>query len=423
VFVSGRDAEEVMGLDLRFVQDYGVDAKVERDNNTATASIFGLVKRTVVYRPGLGCTLALDISEDDLKKQKGPEPAPVSKDELNMLWPKGEAVTKDLPPGVDGEQLERALDGAFTEPDPEASRHTRAVVVVYDGRIVAERYAPGFSRDTPLIGWSMTKSVTNAMVGILVHKGMLNINDPAPVPEWRKSGDPRKIITTDQLLRMSSGLEFHEEYESDPNSDCNVMLFVYPDAAAFAADKPLELEPDGKWSYSSGTTNIISRIVRHTLEKANMDYLSFPRDSLFDKLGMRSAVIEPDPSGTFIGSSNMYATARDWSRFGLLYLQDGVWEGERVLPEGWVDYSTTPTPEAPPNRSYGAQWWLNRGGKDRWMPRLPQDLYSARGHEGQFVTVIPSRNVVVVRLGYTVNHKAHWDHESFLLDILKALPE
>jgi len=222
---------------------------------------------------------------------------------------------------------------------------------------------------------------------------------------------------------MSSGLEFLEEYQTKPNSDCNVMLFEKNDAAAFAAAKPLEAEPDSRWSYSSGTTNIVSRLIRKAVPGSQQDYLAFPRRHLFDKIGMKSAVIEPDPSGTFVGSSFMYATARDWARFGLLYLNDGVWEGERILPHGWVRYSTTPTPGAPAKKPYGAQFWLNTGEPDdRWMPKLPPDLYSARGYEGQFVTVIPSRNIVVVRLGFTVNHNINWDHQEFLLKILDAIP-
>jgi hypothetical protein len=179
----------------------------------------------------------------------------------------------------------------------------------------------------------MTKSVTNALVGILVGQGKLSVDEPAPVPEWSGPDDPRGAITLDQMLRMSSGLEFGEIYE-DPRSDVCLMLFSVRDAAAYAADKPLETGPGGKWYYSSGTTNIISRIVRDSVGGTQADYFAFPRRALFDRIGMRSAIIEPDPSGTFVGSSYMYATARDWARFGLLYLQDGVWEGERILPEG-----------------------------------------------------------------------------------------
>lgn len=258
----------------------------------------------------------------------------------------GDLIPKtELPTGVDKVKLAEAMDKAFSEPDPKKPRRTRAVVVVYDGRIIAERYAPGFSQSTPLLGWSMTKSVTNALIGILVGQGRLLIQEPAPVPEWSGADDPRGAITLDQLLRMSSGLKFIEEYTK--NSDATCMLFGTHDTAAYAASQPLETEPDSKWSYSSGTANILSRLVRHTIGGTSADYFAFPRRALFNRIGMRSAIMEPDASGTFVGSSFMYATVRDWARFGLLYLQDGVWEGTQILPEGWVDYSRRPTPKAP----------------------------------------------------------------------------
>ena len=223
----------------------------------------------------------------------------------------------------------------------------------------------------------MTKSVTNALVGILVKQGRLRLKDPAPVPEWRSPGDPRDSITLDELMRMSSGLKFKEDYK-DPFPDVVRMLFSRSDAGAFAASMPLEAAPDSRWQYSSGTANIISRIVRQTLGGTLRDYFAFPQQALFDKIGMASAVMEPDPSGTFVGSSFMYATPRDWARFGLLCLNDGVWHAERILPERWMKYSTTPTPKAP-MRKYGAQFWLNAGDpgnpSERWMSGAPPDMY------------------------------------------------
>ncbi len=426
VFVSMRDPEAVLSEDLVIARENFIDAEVDYEGKSVTAEIPGLFKfkRRAVYREGLGCTLVIDTTEEQLRKQAMVDLTRLLPDQKDLPWPMGDLTpTTELPPQIDVQRLNYALGEAFSEPDPERLRRTRAVVVVYDGRIIAERYAPGFSQETALIGWSMTKSVTSALTGILVGQGKLSIEGRASVPEWSGPGDPRGAITLDQLLRMSSGLEFEEEYESKPHSDCNVMLFASHDAAAYAADKPLEAEPDSKWAYSSGTTNIISRIIRHAVGGTDADYFAFPRRELFDKIGMRSAIIEPDPSGTFLGSSNMYATARDWARFGLLYLNDGVWEGERILPEGWVDYTRTPTPQAPPDRPYGAQFWLNTGEKERWMPRLPADLYSARGYEGQFVTIIPSRKMVVVRLGFTVDHGENWDHKSFIANLLKAVPE
>jgi CubicO group peptidase (beta-lactamase class C family) len=325
----------------------------------------------------------------------------------------------DLPSGVDAQKLADALDEAFSEPDPKQHRGTRAVIVVYDGRIIAERYASGFTQEMPLIGWSMTKSVTNALVGILVGQGKLSIEEPASVPEWSKPDDPRRAITLDQLLRMSSGLDWSEGL-----TDLTAMLFgsACSDVAAYAANKPLAKEPDSIWYYSSGTANIIARIIRDAVGGTQADYFAFPRRALFDKIGMRSAVMEPDASGTFVGSSFMYATARDWARFGLLYLNDGLWEGERILPEGWATYSSTPTPSAPRNE-YGALFWTigqTRGEAD--AARIPADAYSALGYEAQNVTIIPSRNLVMVRLGLSQPEDA-WNLESFIVNLLKAIPE
>jgi CubicO group peptidase (beta-lactamase class C family) len=293
-------------------------------------------------------------------------------------------------------------------------RRTRAVTVVRDGRIVAERYAPGFGPDMALPGWSMAKSVTGTLAGLLVREGKTAITAPAPVSEWR--GDARKAITLGDLLRMSSGLAFTEDYWT-PYSDVNVMLFASPDTGAVAAAKPLDAAPGARWAYASGTTNIISRAMR-TAFPSHADYLAFPRRALFDRIGMTSAVIEPDASGTFVGSSYLFATAGDWARLGILYAQDGVWNGERILPEGWVRYSTTPAPAAP-SGEYGAHWWLKLGGTST-DAKLPADAFHASGHGGQFVTVIPSRQIVIVRMGLSLKRGA-WDQTAFAAAVLAAL--
>jgi CubicO group peptidase (beta-lactamase class C family) len=421
VFVSGRDPADVLATDLEGTQQSTISTDVDLDAKTATASLFGLFTHTAVYREGLGCTLAIGISVEQLRREAAGFDWAVPQLPADLPWPEGELV--DPPSDIDVAALEAALDDAFAEPDPERPRRTRAVVVVHRGRIVAERYAPGFTKDTPLVGWSMTKSVTNALVGILVGEDRLELHSRAPVLEWSTPGDLRHDITLDQLMRMSSGLFFEEIYDEKPNSDVNRMLFVLPDAGTFAAAKPLQVPPDTRWEYSSGTTNIISRIVREAVgEEA---YWSFPRRALFDRIGMASAVLEPDPSGTFVGSSFSYATARDWARFGLLYLNDGVWTGERILPEGWVEYSVTPTPTNSSGQAYGAQIWLNAesppGSGRRWLSFLPEDAYACRGYAGQFVVVIPSRNLVVVRLGQARGSSAN-SQVAFIEPVLEAIP-
>jgi CubicO group peptidase (beta-lactamase class C family) len=423
IFVSHREPQSILSEDLSYPPELGIaKAKINYEDQSVTASVYGLMKRQAVYREGLGSTLLSGFTQAELLSQSSELPPPLPENPENVPWPTGDKIAiSEIPPNVDRQLIQQALDKAFSEPDTERLRRTRAVVIVYDGHLVAERYSPGISKDTPLIGWSMTKSVTSALVGILVGQGKLSLEEPAPVPEWKEPGDPRRAITLDHLLRMSSGLKFIEEYEDNPASDVNIMLFLRPDAAAYAASMPAEARPEEKWSYSSGTTNIVSRIIRHTLDN-QADYAAFPRKALFNRIGMRSAIMEMDASGTYVGSSFMYASARDWARFGLLYLQDGIWEGERILPEGWVKYSTTPTPRAPKGQ-YGAHFWLNRGNpenpENRQFPQLPTDLFLAWGFQEQQTVILPSHKLVVVRLGMT--HQGQWGLEPFILDVLKAI--
>jgi CubicO group peptidase (beta-lactamase class C family) len=320
--------------------------------------------------------------------------------------------------GAGSGELKAVIDLAFSETNGQRPRRTRAVVVVQHGRVAGERYAAGIGAETPLIGWSMAKSVMNALAGILVKQGRLTLEGPLPIPAWHRPGDPRSSITLDDLLRMSSGLEFDENM-SNPLADVMRMLLDTGDAATYAAARSLIAPPGTKWQYSSGTSNIIACAMRNAFSNYE-EYLSFPRRALFDRIGMSGAVFETDAAGTFVGSSYLYATARDWARFGMLYLQDGVWSGERVLPEGWVTYTTSPAP-ADPLKHYGAHFWLQvpeeyRGTNDR----LPAGSFHAVGHEGQFVTVVPSRGVVIVRLGRT-RYEGVWDQAAFARDVLAAL--
>lgn len=422
VFVSHRDPASVLGTDLspeihpilRLIE-----AETDQNARAVTATLFGLAERKAVYRGGLGCVVvdpnggvaraAVSVVE--------PTPKPAERSTVqDDLRTAGE-----LPPEIDAARLQSAVDWAFTEPDPRLPRNTRAVVVVHDGRIIAERYADGFTADTSLIGWSMSKSVVSALVGILVKEGKLALDDPSPIPEWAGADDPRRRITVAHLLHMESGLEFDENY-ANPLADVTYMLFGVPGAAEFAIAKPLVAEPGTRWRYSSGTTNILSHAMRRAVGET--DYPAFPRRALFDRIGMTSAVLETDARGTFVGSSFMYATARDWARFGLLYLQDGVWSGERILPEGWVEFSRSPAPGAPDGK-FGAHFWLRipeefRCGND--LPDLPADAFHAVGHEAQFVTVVPSRRLVLVRLGST-RHVCGWNQQGFGRLVLGAWRE
>jgi CubicO group peptidase (beta-lactamase class C family) len=426
-FISKRNPDIVMKEDVAPINPlFGlVSVTVNHKGKYVTGSAWGLDESKAIYREGCGCTLVIDITEENLKNQKIAEFDPVKnppEKKTALPWPSGYLGPEKVPSKVNTNIFKKAIDSAFSEPYPEKRRYTRAVLVVYNGRLIAERYADGFHNDMPVPGWSMSKSITNTLVGILVRKGKLDIKDPAPVPEWQEKDDPRKKITVDQLLRMSSGLKFEEIY--DPLKDATDMLYTSHSFAAFAAKMPMEIAPDSKWYYSSGTSNIIARIVRQTAEVSYANYYDFIRDELFYKIGMYSAVMEPDSSGTFVGSSYTMATPRDWARFGLLYLQDGIWKGKRILPEGWVKYTTTPTSKAPKGE-YGAHFWLNAGSKsdpqDRLWPLSPVDTFAALGYQEQRVIVIPSKNLVLVRFGATSDRGA-WNTDKFISDILKAFP-
>ena len=315
VFVSGRKphavrAAEIQSNDPGILRLVAVD--VDRSALTVTARFLGLGERVAVFRGPLGCTLALNVSSRELASRALPAvAAPLS----SRPWPSGQALSRLAAsgPGIDRAALGALLDEAFAEPGAIPTRRTRAVVVVHDGEIVAERYAAGYGRESVLAGWSMTKSAVNALVGVLVRDGKLALDAPLDVPEWSAPDDARRAITLRQLLHMSSGLRFSESY-GNPLGDVLWMLFGTGDAARFAAGKRLVAPPGRQWYYSSGTTNIIARALRRAVGGTEADYLTFPRRALFEPLGMSGGVIEPDAAGAFVGSSFMFASARDWAR-------------------------------------------------------------------------------------------------------------
>ncbi len=416
VFISHRNPEAVVHEDLE-AEDLAyfrlVTPQVDFIKQSASASLFGLSKRTAIYKPDLGCVLVYgDKPINDASLQPIPHESGFNTSQLNSH---DSHHTMDV---TTQNHLDSVLDWAFAEPDSKHKRRTRAVVILLDGKIVAERYAPGFDQNMPLPGWSMAKSVINALVGVLVGQGKLDLDAPAPVPIWQGIDDPRREITLNYLMLMTSGLEFIEK-SNNPLYDLTKMLLTTPNAYAYAASKTLRAKPGSHWHYASGNTNIISRIIRDTLGEEG--YRRFPLEALFEPVGMENAKFEADASGTFVGSSFLYATARDWAKFGQLYLQDGVWEGNRILPEGWVSYSTTPTLES--NGRYGAHFWLEcepkkvRDGTER---PLPPGAFHAMGYEGQCVSMLPSHQLVVVRLGLTRKTDV-WRQDKFLNRILDAI--
>jgi CubicO group peptidase (beta-lactamase class C family) len=389
--------------------------EVDYDQKTVTARGLGFFKKAVaLYRPGLGCTLAVGKSLKQLKEQsRGVLPRPQIEDNLTYLdFPSKASLT------FDQDKLDALIDKWMIEPGKDTMRNSRAILVAQNGAILSERYHEHFDKQTPILGWSMTKSVTNALIGVLVGKGDLDIRQQSVFPEWN---DERKKISIDDMLRMSSGLKFEEVY--GPLKDATYMLYDSVSMADYARDKHLETSPGSKWYYSSGTTNMLARLVfdnaGSSLEKTD----KFVREELFDLVNMNTAFIEVDPSGVFVGSSYMYASARDWARFGQLYLQNGNFGGKQVLPAGWVSYSTSVTKHTPKGE-YGAHIWLNAGNpqnsKNRKWPNLPADLFYFGGHNKQIVAVIPSLDLVIVRLGVTFDNS--FDRGDFIKDVLSAFP-
>lgn len=417
---SGQDPAEVFREYVsRELSPLGPALRVTVSDHGAEATAAGLVRMRAVYRRGLGCALLPDGSEPPALR--GEVGLPRRTLDPALPWPEGSSGPTTAP----SPEVAAAIERAFREPDPPKPnriRQTKAVVVVQDGRLIAERYAPGYGPDTPMLSWSMAKSVLATLVGIAVADGRLALHGPAAVPEWSAPGDPRHAITLDQLLRMSSGLAFDERYGAI--NDVSRMLFTMPDTGAFAASFQLEAAPDTRWSYSSGTANIVARLLRDNFGGDFTALVKYANARLFDPVGMTSAFFEPDASGTPIGSSFVFMTARDWARLGELHRLDGMWNGQRILSEGWVRYVTTPTPAAPEGR-YGAHWWLNAGARtdppQRMWPGLPTDAYAARGHSGQYVIVVPSAKVVAVRLGLSFPNDGNDGTAEMVADVIRAL--
>ena len=303
-------------------------------------------------------------------------------------WPHGAGAPAAIAP--------LAAEAFNRQPHPELGE-TQGLVIVRGGRLIYEQYGDGLGPEASCRSWSMAKSITHALVGIAVADGLIDIHAPADVPAWRSTGDARGAITMDHLLRMSSGLGWIEDYEPGHPSDVVEMLFGEgkDDVAAFAAAKPLTHTPGERFYYSSGTTNIICAVLARALNLKGQGVETFMRERLFAPLGMASAAPRFDATGTFIGSSYCFCTPRDFARFGLLYLRDGIWEGRRLLPPGWVDYARTPTFQQPGGEidgPYGAHWWLDRAG---------EGSFSACGYEGQHIAIWPDRDLIIVRNGVT----------------------
>ncbi|WP_350291939.1 serine hydrolase [uncultured Croceitalea sp.] len=404
VLVGERSAASVISNDLDMPLVKLATTEFNTQEAEATANVYGLMNRKAIDRQGLGTVLVNDdYQQDEIYLQPNRNNTPIA-----QPYPFGHLAPKDtLFSDVDYNKLQKAIAVAFGNNE---TQKTRTLLVLYKGHLLVEKYADGFSKDTPILGWSMTKSLLATCFGILEYKGKLETKWLAPVAEWKN--DERKEITLNHLLRMQSGLEWNEDYATI--SDATKMLFLDSDMTLAQRDKKAVAKPTKIWNYSSGTTNLLSGILRQQF-RTQQEYLDFPYTSFIDKIGAHSMLLEADLKGNYVGSSYGWASTRDWARIGQLYLNNGSWNGEQLFSAEWVNYITTPTQFS--DGKYGAHFWLNSNG---FYPDVPRDLYSMNGFQGQYVFVIPSKDLVVVRTGLAENPV--FDVNRFLSSLIATIP-
>ena len=397
LFVSGRQPDEARAHLTGYFLGPKIDSitaiDVDQQRKVVTMTVANRITRRARYYGDQGCIIQQSgkdtIHFAPVKVTSTLPPA------STMDWPMGDRLPDTpLPAEIDTVKLRQAVDAAFANP----AGLTAAFVVVHKGRIIAERYGSGANRDMALESWSMGKSITGTLIGRLMNDGAFKLEDPAPVPEWRKTpNDPRARIRIMDLMRMSSGLRFSRGSPEDLPGyhDHDLIYSGAIDAFEFSITRPLQFEPNTFGRYRNADPLTLGYIIRETVRKRGEEYLTYPRRALFDKLGMRNQVLETDPYGNFLLTGYDYGTARNWARLGMLYLQDGVWMGERWLPEGFVRFVSTPAP-AWKTPVYGGMVWVN--GDSSWA--LPKDAYAFRGAGEQSVFIVPSHDLVIVRMGH-----------------------
>lgn len=404
-FIDNRSLETIQQGDNDIEKVNWATNKINDAEHFVTTNVYGFKERKAIYREGLGATLI----NDDFDVSKPYNVPKRSKINNNLPFPYGNLEPKDTVfSNIDYKKLNVAVENAFDKKS-EKNKRTRSVIVIFKDKIIAEKYVDGFNKDSKILGWSMTKSITGTLFGILQKQGKIDITKPAPIDEWKN--DERAKITLNDLLHMNSGLEWEEKY--DKICDATKMLFTEEDMTKSQIQKPLIGKPNNTWNYSSGTTNLLSGILRKKF-KTHQEYLDFWYTDLLDKIGMNSAIVEVDMAGNFVGSSYGWATTRDWAKFGLLYLHKGNWNGEQIFAESWAKYVSTPTNTS--NGNYGAQFWLNTGGR---FPNAPKDMFYASGFQGQMVAIFPSHDLVIVRMG--LKEDPEFDFDGLLSGIVGCL--
>ena len=404
-FLDHRSQEMIEKGDNDIDMIHLANNKIDVAGKFAVASVYGLKQRKAIYREGLGATLInddFDVSKPYLVPKR-------SIPDNTTPFPYGNKEPKDtIFANVDYTKLNAAVASAF-DTKGELKKRTRSLLVIYKDKIIAEKYDTGFTKNSRILGWSMTKSITSALFGVLEKQRKFDIDAPAPISEWKN--DSRKLITTSDLLHMNSGLQWEENYSTI--CDATKMLFQAEDMTRSQLEKPAKHKPNTNWYYSSGTTNLLSGILRKQF-KTHQEYLDFWYTDLVDKIGMNSMIIETDMAGNYVGSSYGWATTRDWAKFGLLYLHKGKWNGEQIFNESWAKYAATPTNTS--NGRYGGHFWLNAGG---YFPDVPKDMYYCSGFQGQMVAIIPSMDIVIVRMG--LKEESDFDFNGMLKGIIGSV--
>lgn len=405
-FISERSQQSIQSEDLGLSPLSLTRTNINSVSKSVTSTIFGLSPRTAVYRNDVGCILVDGVDDHKIDLSiKRPPLSPVSK------WPQGSNLQYDsIPLEVNMAKLNAAVASAFDKSLGMDTLKTRAVVVVYKNQLIAEKYANDYNANTELLGWSMAKSITSTLIGVLAKDGKAKLKETNLFESW--ANDDRSQISLKDMLQMQSGLAFQEEYAE--LSDATKMLFMSEDVSVIPRIQFPSYKPGEHWSYSSGTSNLLSKLIQNKIGNQE-EYLRFPYDTLFNRIGMNSAVLETDESGVFIGSSFMYATPRDWAKFGLLYLNNGNWYGDQIIDEEWVEFVQTPAADG--GGIYGGHFWLNH--EHSAYDDVPDDLYSCNGFQGQYVFIIPSKDLVVVRMGLAED--PIFDINDFLKGILKSI--
>ena len=398
VFLGNRSLSFTDTTDTNFSPVNLALNSVDEKMKTASSSVFRLLTRKAIIREGLGSVLTLNKQDE---KEINLTPKRVKTRQSTKSYPYGDAPHKDsVFNNIDYNKLNKTVNSIFGE------RKTRSVLILYKDKIIAEKYAEGFNKESRILGWSMTKSIMSTIFGVLQYQKKINIYDKAPVTSWQN--DARKEITIHNLLQMNSGLEWDENYNEI--SDVTKMLFLERDMTKSQEEKNLVGKPNETWNYSSGTSNLLSGIIRNQF-KSHQAYLDFWYTDLIDKIGMNSMILESDLAGNYVASSYSWASTRDWAKLGLLYLHNGVWNNEVLFSKDWVDYVTSPTPTS--NGIYGAQFWLNT---KRQLKDVPEDMYFADGYQGQRIYILPKEELVIVRFGLS------WFEENeFLKGILQSI--